>query len=27
MPKQMVAARVAGIKKMGRPWKRWIDEV
>jgi hypothetical protein len=27
MPKQMVAARVDGIRQMGRTWERWIDEV
>jgi DNA-binding transcriptional regulator of glucitol operon len=27
IPKQMVAARVEGIRKMERPWKRWTDDV
>jgi hypothetical protein len=27
MQKQIVAARVDGIRKMERPWKRWADGV
>ena len=27
IPKQTVAARVVGIRKMGRPWERWTDDV
>jgi len=27
MPKEIVAARVDGIRKMGRTWKRWADDV
>jgi hypothetical protein len=27
MPKQIVIARMEGIRKRGRPQKRWTDEV